>query len=314
MTISVIIPLYNKEHHIARALDSALAQTVPPDEIIVVDDGSTDQGAQLVFGYRDPRIRLIRQRNAGVAVARNRGVEEATGELIAFLDADDAYLPAFLETIVRLRQRHSSCGAYATAYAVVDINGTLNAIQFYGVGGADWEGIVPSYFASVATGEPLVWSSAVAIPKRIFTECGGFPVGERLGEDLDCWLRIALRYPIAFSSQVCSTYYMNAENRAAQNPNTADGLCYVNTALSAIDDKMITGDDAKYLQEYASRCLLQSAIDCLYAGERAKARRHLQRCNTSLFWRRKLQLELLSMLPVSFTVYLLHGYQLLKRN
>ena len=102
-SVSVVIPLYNKAPHISRAINSVLGQTSPPEEIIVIDDGSTDGGGDIVKAYQDPRIRYIRQENQGVSAARNRGIELAKGELIAFLDADDAWKPKFLETISEMR-------------------------------------------------------------------------------------------------------------------------------------------------------------------------------------------------------------------
>ncbi len=93
--ISVVIPLYNKEPYIKRAIDSILAQKIQDYEIIVIDDGSTDKSAEVVKSFPDPRIRLIQQENAGVSAARNRGIEEAKAELIAFLDADDEWTPIF---------------------------------------------------------------------------------------------------------------------------------------------------------------------------------------------------------------------------
>ena len=91
--ISVVIPLYNKVKYIRRALDSVLNQTSADLEVIVVDDGSTDGGGHVVLRQHDGRVRLIRQGNKGVSVARNRGVSEARADLIAFLDADDEWLP-----------------------------------------------------------------------------------------------------------------------------------------------------------------------------------------------------------------------------
>ncbi len=96
MKISVIVPLYNTRAYIVEAIDSILAQTRPADEIIVVDDGSTDGGAELLAGYGS-RVRVIRQANAGGATALNRGIAQATGDTIAFLDADDLWAGDKLE-------------------------------------------------------------------------------------------------------------------------------------------------------------------------------------------------------------------------
>src|SRR5579864_2473726 len=92
MTISAVIPAFNRRNHVSRAIDSALAQTVPVDEILVIDDGSTDGTAELVESRYGNRVRVVRQANSGVAGARRRGIQEARGEWIAFLDSDDEWL------------------------------------------------------------------------------------------------------------------------------------------------------------------------------------------------------------------------------
>ena len=104
--VSVIIPLYNKSKYIARALDSVFVQTYRDFEVIVVDDGSTDDGPEIVKGYSDPRIRLIYQVNAGPGAARNRGAEESMGPWLAFLDADDELLPDFLKLLQRASHQY----------------------------------------------------------------------------------------------------------------------------------------------------------------------------------------------------------------
>lgn len=103
--ISVVIPLFNKGPYIARTLDSVLKQTFQDFKVIVVDDGSTDDGAEIVRGFDDPRIQLIQQPNQGESVARNRGVDESLSDFVAFLDADDEWMPKHLETILKLIEK-----------------------------------------------------------------------------------------------------------------------------------------------------------------------------------------------------------------
>lgn len=116
MRVSVIIPLFNKAPYIERALASVFAQTFTDFELIVVDDGSTDAGPAIVESFSDPRIRLVRQANAGPGAARNRGLSEARGELVAFLDADDEWLPEFLSESVRLLDEHPEAATVTSGY------------------------------------------------------------------------------------------------------------------------------------------------------------------------------------------------------
>ena len=101
--ISVVIPVFNKADTLDRALKSVLRQTYQKFEILVINDGSTDESVDVIGRFQDARIRLIEQPNSGVSVARNRGVESATYDLIAFLDADDEWLPELLERLLQLR-------------------------------------------------------------------------------------------------------------------------------------------------------------------------------------------------------------------
>lgn len=203
--ISVIIPLYNKKDSIATALDSVLAQSYQDFEVVVVDDGSADEGAAIVEQYTDSRIRLIRQANAGVSAARNKGIAEAKGEYVAFLDADDEWMPEFLEEIVALQREFPNCRAQATTYVQCQ-NGEkkgiiLNRLPFTGE-----HGVLTNYFEVASHSHPPVWTSAVCIERVLLQEIGGFPLGIKSGEDLLTWARIAVRTQWAYSLKACATF------------------------------------------------------------------------------------------------------------
>ena len=120
-TISVIIPLYNKEREIGDTLRSVLAQTLPPAEIVVVDDGSTDRSAEIVRGIRSPLVKLVTQPNAGECAARNRAIAESTGDYIALLDADDTWEPGFLEEIAAMIADEAAIGMINTKTTAVRV-------------------------------------------------------------------------------------------------------------------------------------------------------------------------------------------------
>ncbi|RLB01895.1 MAG: glycosyltransferase family 2 protein [Deltaproteobacteria bacterium] len=274
--LSVTIPLYNKEKYIARALCSVLEQTFQNFEVIIIDDGSTDNGAEVIKSISDPRIKLIQQENAGVSAARNRGIKEAHTNLIAFLDADDEWKPKFLETILRLRKKFPEAGAYATAYEEVMPGGKVVVPKFKVIPPLPWEGLIPNYFRS-ALGPSPVWTSAVAVPKSVFRVVGTFPIGEPLGEDLDMWGRIALKYPIAFSWEIGATYYMDAKNRAC---NTCSHFMeqdrpFVRTAQQAIDVGKVPSNILIDLKEYIAYCQIKAGSACLFSARKPAIARRL---------------------------------------
>ena len=196
--ISIVIPLYNKEASIATALRGVLAQSYQDFEVVVVDDGSTDGGAAVVETFDDPRIRLIRQANAGVSAARNRGIAEAKGEHVAFLDADDEWMPEFLEEIAALIAEYPECRARATNY-IFNSNGVKSPTILRRMPFTERHGVLTNYFEVASCSHPPMWTSAVCIERALLQEIGGFPVGIKSGEDLLTWARIAVRTQWAYS-------------------------------------------------------------------------------------------------------------------
>src|SRR5689334_21235100 len=127
-SVSIVVPLFNKERYVRRALESIARQTQSDFEAIVVDDGSKDNGAAVVEQFPDSRFRLIRQSNQGPGAARNRGLAECSAELIAFLDADDEWLPDYLEGGERALRDHP---ASAVACAYLDCPGDRSSVSMW---------------------------------------------------------------------------------------------------------------------------------------------------------------------------------------
>jgi glycosyltransferase involved in cell wall biosynthesis len=204
--ISVVIPLYNKERYILRTLDSVLAQTFQDFEVVVVDDGSTDNGPRMVESLGDLRIRLIRQANAGAAEARNTGIRAARGEWIAFLDADDIWLPDHLRVQLYILDRHPwvqwAAGRYYRrlknnkAVPISDVDAFFR--QYDGELVQDALELLPRGY---------LWTGAILVRASVFADVGCFDPCLRTAEDLDLWLRIALRNPnMAYCNQPIAEY------------------------------------------------------------------------------------------------------------
>lgn len=208
--ISIIIPLYNKAASVGRTLRSVLSQTYQDFEVVVVDDGSTDGGSDVVRAISDARVRLVYQENAGVSAARNRGIREARGEFVAFLDADDEWLPAYLETQHALTQCYPQCAVFATSYAIRSAGGeeapaVLRRLPFTG-----GDGVLNNYFEVASCSHPPICSITVMVKRTAMEAIGGFPVGIRSGEDLLTWARLAVNYKIAFNRKPLVVYNLGS--------------------------------------------------------------------------------------------------------
>ena len=272
---SIVIPLYNKEDTVERALRSVFNQTVQDFEIIVVNDGSTDNGPKVVESIGDPRIRLIHQENQGVSAARNLGIEEAKYDLIAFLDADDEWLPEFLATIVRLREKFPACKVFGTQYFFSSPDGQQRQAIIRGLPVGFSEGILVNYFDIASRSDPPLWTSAVSVEKKAIVGIGGFPVGIASGEDLLTWARLAVRYDIAYRNEPKACFYepIHASDRPGRVPSIPD---FVGDALVDLLNKI----DSKRLPEirsYISLWYRMRANIFIQFGEGQQAREEIQK-------------------------------------
>lgn len=207
---SVIIPLYNKAPYVQKTVESVLGQTLGDYELIIIDNGSSDGSSEIVAGFTDPRIRIVRlEENVGVSNARNKGVEMATAPYIAFLDADDWWEPTFLEEMSGLIERHPDTGIYGTGYYIV--KNSKRRLAPIGVDEGFVEGEI-NYCAVYAKTlcMPLT-SISVAIPRAVFDESGGFKPHLKLGEDFDLWIRIALKHKAVLLNKPLSNYNQDVD-------------------------------------------------------------------------------------------------------
>lgn len=197
--ISVIIPLYNKAKYIRRALDSVLAQTFRDIEIIVVDDGSSDEGPAIVKSYHDNRIKIIRQRNAGPGVARNRGLTESTGSLVAFLDADDEWMPEFLEKCFTALKNNPDCDVAAAAYYLGKNRKDISAeFRRREMTDGPWQLYKEINDNELKHAIYILHSSSTLSKKSTIEKYGGFYTTDncRLGEDYYLWLQVMFNHKI----------------------------------------------------------------------------------------------------------------------
>ena len=204
--ISVVIPLYNKEKQIAYTLQSVFNQTFQDFEIVIIDDGSTDGSVTEVEKFRDSRIRLIHQQNAGVSAARNRGIEEAKGELIAFLDADDEWKSEYLASQYYLYQKYPDCSVYVCNYEFRDLDGKVTPTIIRKLPFSGDVGILTNYFEVASCSHPPICSISIMVKKQAIQDIGGFPVGIKSGEDLLTWARLAIENNIAYNSRSMAIY------------------------------------------------------------------------------------------------------------
>ncbi|WP_456379205.1 glycosyltransferase family 2 protein [Lutibacter sp.] len=207
---TVVIPLYNKAHTIERTLKSVINQTYTNFEVIIVDDGSTDNGVETINKLtNDTRIKIIQQENQGVSVARNIGVANAKYEYIAFLDGDDTWESKYLETIFEIINKYPECGMICCAtYYKDDQTGNIGLRIAKKYKNKITE---INFFENPHT---FFQTSATVISKNIFNKTTGFPIGMRKNEDFVLFFSVALLTKTVYCGIPLTTYYGNIKGQA----------------------------------------------------------------------------------------------------
>ena len=213
---SIIIPLYNKALYLEKAVRSVLNQSFRDFELIVVNDGSTDNSLEVAKGLQADTadFQIVDQNNAGVSTARNNGVKHAKYPYICFLDADDWWEPTFLEEMKGLIRAFPEAGIYGSSYYIVKHQ--QKRIAPIGVEDGFKRGLIDYCRVYAKTLCMPLTSISVVIPTSVFEQEHGFKPALKLGEDFDLWLRIAMKYPVAFLNKPLAYYNQDVElvNRA----------------------------------------------------------------------------------------------------
>lgn len=211
---SIIIPLFNKQNQIENTIKSVLNQTYTYYEIIVINDGSTDESVSKVLEFKDSRIQVYNQKNQGAAVARNLGIEKAKHDYIAFLDADDLWMENHLETLNTLILNFPDCGIYCSRYKIKTSKNHFQIPHYNGVENS-YIGIVENYFFSNRPFR-ITWTSSLVIPKEILSKNGGFTSGVTNGEDLELWTKVGINNQVAITNLITAIYNFDIPNSLAK--------------------------------------------------------------------------------------------------
>jgi succinoglycan biosynthesis protein ExoO len=262
--IAAVIPVFNKQAFVGRAIESVLAQTRPADEIVIVDDASTDGSLAVVEGFRDARIRIVRRTESakrGVAAARNLAIRTTTCDWVAFLDADDVWLPEFLQVAAGLAaEAPAEVGCVFTGWRDVWEDGGWTPDPYgarHGARGPHRLGFEDFIRAWIEVGQTPMSASAVALRRDILLSAGLFHENCRRGEDKDMWLRAMAGADAISSPSPCGVY-----DRAVPNQASATVTANVRHCVSGTLERMIpqaSGERQRLLKRLFNIEALRSA-------------------------------------------------------
>ncbi len=261
---SVIIPLYNKERHIQETIDTVLNQSFDEFEIIVMDDGSTDQSLNIVRNIASDKLRVYSQKNQGVSVARNNGAKKANYDHLVFLDADDGLMPAYLSEISTLIAEFPQAGIYATNF--YSYKSKFDVLKERPVPFMPQKEIVDNYFSLRLEKGPLLASVSV-ITREAFFKAGGYPKGVVNGEDTYFLSKILLTEKVCFLNKALYFHTYDSDNRASAKYRPAK------TDVSLLD---CLGSGVYKADEFIIQYSLGQVKNLIKSGFTDEAMKHLE--------------------------------------
>lgn len=292
-TLSVVIPLYNKERTIGASIESVLRQGYSNFELIVVNDGSTDASAEIVRGFTDERIWLIDQKNAGLSEARNTGIQRATGDLIALLDADDLWDPNHLETLANLAAKFPDASLIGTRYRILREGGRLHAPEYAPELRHEQDQIIDNFFRAAALGCSVFMPSAVMLRRSALNRVGLFRW--RFGEDTDMWIRMVRDGPVALAGATTMNYrlYPDDPTSTGRKRRTLKDL----NSPHFVDWPSLTGQGDYWFDEFVALKQIQQLTYFKLAGYNRVVRNELKKVHTRRFRKDKFILWLKTFAP-----------------
>jgi glycosyltransferase involved in cell wall biosynthesis len=235
--------MFNAADSIATAVGSILAQTAPPCEIVIVDDGSTDESVLVAerLATENSTVRLIRQPNGGPGRARNRGVAESEGEFVAFLDADDYWYPDHLESLLEIIQANQDLKWASTAFEYD--YGSYRIPEVYS--GPIANGVIASYLQSCRYAVTVL-TDTVLMRRRVFEQHRGFRENWRVSEDSDLWYRVGIEHPrLGYFGRVSATYHIRGSGISQTRRRRKESVYYflrsIEAAIRYADQRAVAG-------------------------------------------------------------------------
>ena len=301
-TISVVIPLYNKEAYIERALRSVSEQSTKIDEVIIVDDGSTDKSIQVLDILKDKiSHKLISlKKNMGVSHARNLGVSHSSSDYVCFLDADDYWLPDFVKKMHSVILSNKHCSLLSVGYKYKTKGGYQEAkVNVKKNTGLLFEKI-EDYFSVALSGDLPVTSSSVCVKKTCFIKSGGFDESQAMGEDQLLWARLSYSEIMIFVPEILSVYDISVTDSACRAVDKTIVPSYVNELVKDVELNLAPRRLHPSIKRYVNRSYKYAALQSLMAGDKKKARKLLSSATKSLD-SQIFVLSILLMFPVSIS-------------
>lgn len=216
LKFSVIIPVYNKAEFLESTLDSVFSQTYPHFEVIAVNDGSTDCSLKILEKYKAKGLNIINKENQGVSVARNIGIKDAQNEYIALIDADDIWLPHHLEEHAKSIKKFPDNPIFTNHYDIKWSSNIIKSAKFNLDESDQSIRSIDDYFKA-SLKDNLIWTSAVCFKRSLFQSLGGFNPNYTTGQDLDLWIKFALKFSVVYNPKTTMIYHKGIINSLSKN-------------------------------------------------------------------------------------------------